>query len=526
MIMTDRASHQTLRALLLGVLFSGTTWLPAAALAEPPSTPEASIEPLTMYGPASDDAGQAPGEQGGAGSNRAIVPSLPALYAHARDHDAELRRQTLDAEATGLETTRAQAGLLPSIDLTYSAGYTDSDNYYSEGADSCEENPQTGELLGGEDFQARCHGHSTDITAQVQLAQPLFSMERWRTLAQSREQVRAAQLQLAVAEQQLALETAEAYMDGFYSAQQKRLLAGKQRSLELQVRQAQRAYELGIGDRIDLLAARSRLDQAGSEIAVADNQYADAIARLERLTGQTPDFTRFALEALSEAQWPAPETLEYFETDINDNVRVRLAGQQLAVADAAQAVRQAGYYPEVSLNLSWSDRNSDDPYRESEDRSAVVQARMNLYRGGATSAEVRQADLRRQAQGADVQQQKRLALEEIRRRHRSIEGDLSRLKALSQSIRSSQLYLEAADRGAALGLRDLVDVLDARADLYDQRIQYVDAFRQLLLDQLNLQAAAGALASEDMTDTMAMIGRIIRPPRDDTPLPSGAEPVS
>ncbi|MFL9598660.1 TolC family protein, partial [Aeromonas veronii] len=86
--------------------------------------------------------------------------------------------------------------------------------------------------------------------------------------------------------------------------------------MELQVRQAQRAYELGIGDRIDLLAARSRLDQAGSEIAVADNQYADAIARLERLTGQTPDFTRFALEALSEAQWPSPETLEYFETDI------------------------------------------------------------------------------------------------------------------------------------------------------------------------------------------------------------------
>ncbi|WP_445621086.1 TolC family protein [Kushneria sp. Sum13] len=524
MIMIDRASHQPL---LVSVWFSSAlllsaAWLPAVALAEPQAPENTAIEPLTMYGPVQAGIGQLPGVRGENASEQAIVPSLPALYAHARDHDAELRRQTLDAEATGLETTRARAGLLPAIDLTYSAGYTDSDNYYSEGADSCEENPQTGELLGGEDFQARCRGHSTDTTAQLQLTQPLFSMERWRSLAQSRQQVQAAQLQLAVAEQQLALETAEAYMNGFYSAQQKRLLFGKQRSLELQVRQAQRAYELGIGDRIDLLAARSRLDQAGSEIAVADNQYADAIARLERLTGQTPDFTRFALEELSEAQWPAPEALEYFETDISDNVQVRLAVQQLAVADAARAVRQAGYYPEVSLNLSWTDRNSDDPYRESKDRAAVIQARMNLYQGGATRAEVRQADLRRQAQGADVQQQKRLALEEIRRRHRSIEGDLSRLKALSQSIRSSQLYLEAADRGAALGLRDLVDVLDARADLYDQRIQYVDAFRQLLLDRLNLQAAAGPLASEDMTETMTMIGRIIGPPRDDTPLPVGA----
>lgn len=521
MTMKDLTAHQTLRTLLVGAL-----WLPAAVLAAPQASSNAAIEPLTMYGPAQSDTAGAPDAQGSAEADQVIIPSLPALYAYARDHDAELRRQTLEAEATGLEPSRAQAGLLPSIDLIYSVGYTDSDNYYSNGADSCEENPRTGELFGGEDFEARCRGHSTDTTAQVQLSQPLFSMERWRTLAQSREQVQAAQLQLALAEQDLALETAEAYMDGFYSAQQKRLLDGKQRSLTLQVRQAQRAYELGIGDRIDLLAARSRLDQAGAEIAVADNQYADAIARLERLTGQTPDFTRFALRELSEAQWPAPESLELFEAEINSNVRVRLAGQQLAVADAAQAVRQAGYYPEVSLNLSWMDRNSDDPYRESEDRSAVIQARMNLYQGGATSTEVRQADLRRQAQGSDVVQQKRLALEEIRRRHRSIEGDLSRLRALSQSIRSSNLYLEAADRGAALGLRDLVDVLDARADLYDQRIQYVDAFRQLMLDRLNLQAAAGPLSSAAMSETMTMIGHIIGPPEDDTPLPVGTRAAS
>ena len=521
MTMIDQAFRRTLRVLLAGGL-----WLPAMSQAGPEATPNADIEPLTMYdsAPAASDRISSP--RTGASSGQAIIPSLPVLYAYARDHDAELRRQMLEAEATGLETTRARAALLPAIDLTYSAGYTDSDNYYSSDAGACEENPRTGERFGGEDFEARCRGHSTDITTQVQLTQPLFSLERWRSLAQSREQVRAAQLQLALAEQDLALETAEAYMDGFYSAQQKRLLGGKKRSLALQVKQAQRAYELGIGDRIDLLAARSRLDQAAAEIAVADNRYADAITRLERLTGQTPDFNRFALKTLSEARWPAPDSLERFEADLNDNVRVQLASQQLAVAEAAQAVRQAGYYPEVSLNLSWMDRNSNDPYRESEDRSAVVQARMNLYQGGATSAEVRQADLRRQAQGSDVQQQKRLALEELRRRHRSIEGDLSRLEALSQSIRSSNLYLEAADRGAALGLRDLVDVLDARADLYDQRIQYVDAFRQLMLDRLNLQAAAGPLDSDDMADTMAMIGRIIGPPEDDTPLPVGTDAAS
>ncbi|MCM5704935.1 TolC family protein [Larsenimonas salina] len=438
------------------------------------------------------------------------VPSLPVLFARALENDASLTSQRLQAEATGLEVPMAWARLKPQIDVTVLRSYTESDNIYTDGnLNSCVQNPETGEPAAGSEFERRCEGRSTDTTRQIRLSQPLFSMERIRQVQKANRQRDAAEQQIVVNERDLALETAEAYLNAFYLSRRVELLASKRESLELQVTQAQRAYDLGIGDRIDLLAARSEHDRTLADIAAARNDYDNARSTLERLTGVSPDFDHFALSTFPDEGFKTPPPLDQMEPLISNNAEVVLAQSQLKVARADTSTRQAGYYPEVNLNLTWQDRNSDDPYRESEDKTATIQARMNLYRGGYTSTSIRQGELRQQAAMADVSDARRQSLEKMRQYHRNIGGDITRLEALAQSIRSGELYLEAADKGAALGLRDLVDVLGARADLYSQRIQYVETFRQLLLDRLNLKAASGKLATEDLIEVMHQISTII-----------------
>ncbi|WP_239023764.1 TolC family protein [Salinicola corii] len=462
----------------------------------------------------------AAGESAAANEDRISIPSLPGLFERALRADADLESQRLRAEARGQDVPKAWAGLLPSLDASYVYSYTDSDNIYTDGGlSTCETNPETGELIGGDTYERRCEGHSTDNTRQLQLTQTLFSMERIRQVQRANAQRDQASLQIAVAERDLALQTSETYLKAFFASRRARLLEGKRASLALQLAQARKAYELGIGDRIDLLAAQSALDRTRADIALARNETDDALATLERLTGERADFDGFSLTALTDVEFPQPPPLETLETRVDANADIELAQQGLRVADRDHDLRQAGYYPEVSLNLSWQDRNSDDPYRASEDTSAAIQARVNLFRGGYTRADVRQGDLLARASRSDIDSARRQALEQLRQSRRGIIGEQGRLAALAQSIRSGELYLEAADRGAALGLRDLVDVLDARADLFDQRIQYVDAFRQLLLDRLQLQASVGTLSTQDLADVMTSIQQIIGPPRPLDPLP-------
>lgn len=424
------------------------------------------------------------------------LPSLSDLFARALRHDSDLTRQRYELDATREEVPMARSQLLPQV--TASGGYLWQDST----------NLQT---VGDEDLgqPATRPGEIDETYYQVQLQQPLFSLERWRKMDVAGAQVSAAELELAVVEQELAMQVSEAYIKAYLAAQRLGLLEAQQDSLDLQVRQASRAFDLGVGNRVDLLEAQSRYDQAVADAVEAENELDNALSELERLTGVMPGFQRTAPGELStvtlDSELGDPES---WIANTNQNLNVLLATEQQKVTQADTSVRRSGYYPELNLNLSYSDRVSDDVYRESEDYRASVELSVPIYRGGYTNASVRQGEKRIEAGLAAVDNERNLAIQEVRQRIRALNGGERRLQALNQAIESSQLFLEAAERGEQLGLRDLVDVLDARASLYDQRIQYVDTVGNYALDRLALNSAVGSLESQDLERIMALLASI------------------
>ncbi|SEO11996.1 outer membrane protein [Vreelandella aquamarina] len=422
------------------------------------------------------------------------LPSLPELFARALEHDAELSSQRFEYEATQEEIAMARSQLLPQVTASGTYLWQDSTNIQTSPDDF------------GLDQEATRPGEINETVWQVQLQQPLFSLERWRGVDVANAQVSAAELQLALVERDLALQVSEAYIQAYLSSQRLGLLESQQESLELQVRQAQRAYDLGVGDRINLLEAQSRLDQAISDAVLAENELDNAISTLERLTGTLPTFRGLAVGELSnvslQSEWGSQDD---WISRTGKNLDVLLARQDQRVTEADTSTRRAGYYPELNLNLSYSDRQSDDPLRESEDYRASVEMSMPIYRGGYTSSNVRQGERRIDATQAAFDNQLNLAVQEVRQRLRSLNGHVRRVEALEQAIASSELFLEAAERGEQLGLRDLVDVLDARASLFDQRIQYVDTIGEYALDTLALQSAVGGLGSDDLVNIMTLL---------------------
>lgn len=421
------------------------------------------------------------------------LPSLPGLFVKALQHDSDLLRQRFELEATREEVPMARSQLLPQV--TASGGYLWQDST----------NIQT---VGDEDLgqPATRPGEIDETYYQIQLQQPLFSLERWRSVGTAHAQVSAAELELAVVEQELAIQVSEAYVKAYLAAQRSGLLEAQQESLDLQVRQASRAFDLGVGNRVDLLEAQSRYDQAVSDAVEAENELDNALSELERLTGVMPTFQSSSLGELSNVT---------FDGEIGDdsdwvartgqNLRVLLATEQQKIAQADTSARRAGYYPELNLNLSYSDRVSDDELRESEDYRAGVELSVPIYRGGYTNASVRQGERRIEAGQATVDNERNLAMQEVRSRIRALNGGKRRLEALNQAISSGQLFLDAAERGEQLGLRDLVDVLDARSTFFDQRIQYVDAVGSYALDRLALHTAVGSLESADLDRIMALL---------------------
>ena len=463
------------------------------ALAVAMATPLHAQEPTAV--PAGEDAlAELSALDNNPAANERGLPSLLALFSRARENDAELTRQRYELEATQEERPMARSQLLPQISA--SGGYLWQDST----------NVQTDPDGFGLDQPASRPGEFDEHYWRLQLQQPLFSLKRWRGLDVADAQISAAELQLAVVERDLALSVSEAYVKAYLSSQRLGLLESQQASLALQLRQASRAYDLGIGNRVDLLEAQSRLDQAIADAVEAENELDNALSELERLTGIRPAMRGLAVGDLTDIsltqEWSADS--DWVEK-ISQNVSVQLASREQRIGEADTNARRAGHYPEVNLSLSYSDRDSEDELRTSEDYTANVEVTLPLFSGGHTSASVRQGEKRIEASKAAVDHERNLAIQEMRTRLRALNGGIRRMEALQQSIESSELFLNAAERGEQLGLRDLVDVLDARASLFDQRIKFVDTLGNYALDRLRLYSAAGELDGEDLVEAMQLL---------------------
>ncbi|MDN3524157.1 TolC family outer membrane protein [Halomonas sabkhae] len=438
-------------------------------------------------------------------SGEGRLPSMARLFRLALDNDSDLASQRYELRATEKEIDKAWSELKPQVSGSASYTYQVSDNFYTDNPNYDPSNDRV-----SADNEARYEGETRDTSWQVSLSQPLFSVERWRGVDQAEAQVEAARLQLAVGESKLAMSVVEAYLNAFLASRKVGLLESKEESLELKHRQASRSFDLGVGDRINVLESQSRLDQAVADRIKAENQLDSSLSELERLTGLRPTFGHSLGDLQSAQLEPVEGKLGDWLEQATNNLEVELAERRSDVAEVKTEVRRAGHYPEVSLNLSYSDRGSNDPFRDSRDGQASVQLDVPIYQGGYTSANVRQGELSAMASQESLTNARRVARQEVRKRYRNINGNLRQLSALGQSIESSRLFLQAAEKGEQLGLRDLVDVLDARAELYDLRIQYIDSIRQYMMDRLHLELAIGDLASDDLMNVMGTLHALTR----------------
>ncbi|WP_188112409.1 TolC family protein [Salinicola aestuarinus] len=466
--------------------------LAASAAAASPARQGVSSAPLV------DSPGTPPPASPGAETS---LPAMSELIARALDNDAGLRSRRLDGASVGQEVPMARSRLLPRLEASANYRVSDADNIYTD-------NPQD---YPDEVYDDRISGRTQDTSWQVRLTQPLFDLERSRQLGKAHAQADAATLEVAVAERDLAMTVIDTYLDAYRASRRVGLLMAQRESLTLQQRQAQRAYDLGLGDRINLLESQSRLDQAIADQTAAENALSIAITDLERLTGVTPDFTPRLIER-SATFTPGAEDqpLESLLTRSSDNADVRLAAQRENVTRQETDIRRAARYPRLDFVVDYSDLHSNDALRTSRELSAGVELNVALYQGGYTTASIRQGELTALAGAADLDNERRLAQQEVRRRLRSIQGDRRQLEALTRSIESASLFVEAAVRGEALGLRDLVDVLDARATLYDLRIRYVDTLCDYLDNRAALAAATGTLDTPSIDRLMRTLEALER----------------
>jgi outer membrane protein len=439
----------------------------------------------------------------------AAAADLVAVYQRALQNDPQLREAEANRLAALESKPQALAALLPTVTGTAVAN-KERDTGASDQSFSFT-NVSTGKpvvVVEHQDFNGRLTTHNHKYG--VDLKQNLFRWENWVALQRADAQVAQAEADYQAAQQDLMSRVAQRYFDVLASQDDLDAQEGAMASVNRQLEQAEKRYEVGLIAITDVQEVRASHDSSAAAVIAAKRQVASAQELLREITGDLFDTLARPIEPFELANPDPVSEDRWVEMALQQNLS--LVSSRLAADIARENVSstRGGHFPSLDLVASGYKVDSDGtsinadgtPYGNSaidqHQRSIGIQLTFPLYSGGMVSSQVRQAVYQHRAAKERVERVARQTEHDARDSYLGVLSEISRVKALRRAVESNTTALNATEAGYEAGTRTAVDVVESRRLWIQAQTDYSRSRYDYMINVLKLQQAAGILSEQSL----------------------------
>ena len=338
------------------------------------------------------------------------------------------------------------------------------------------------------------------LGVNLDASQALYDPARRAQLAQAERQVDREALSLAVTEQQLLLEVAEAYFEILRAHDILSARRSQETAIERQLEQARERFEVGLIAITEVHEAQASFDLARAQRIAAESAMQVSFEALERLTGQRYQSIDGLAEEIPIVPPEPVDRGDWVELAMANSPMLQMAEAGIEVARSELEVSRAGQLPRLeafaAYDYSDNDRSGVSGYNSGSQLG--LRASMPLYTGGSTQAQIRQSGFGLEVSQYDFEAQRRDTVQQVRSLFTRVSNDVETVEARAQAIVSNQSALEATRSGYEVGTRNIVDVLNAERNLFNAIADHAEARYDYVLGLLRLQQQAGLLDAESI----------------------------
>jgi outer membrane protein len=343
---------------------------------------------------------------------------------------------------------------------------------------------------------------SLTITA----TQPLYRKENFAIYEQSKIQVTQADSQFIIAAQDLILRVAQAYFDVLSAQVNVEVAEAQKKAIGEQLGQAKRNFEVGTSTIVDTYEAQTRFDLTLSQEIAAKNDLEIRKRTLQQIIGRMPDSFIRPNEQFSDFLSLKYANMQDWITVAEQNnltLKVQQAVYEIAKQDVERA--KAGHYPTLDLVAIYSDQKGvggtiTGRGIDLTSKQIGVQLNLPLFQGFAVQSRVREALATQEKVLQDLNNTRRNSVLQVSQQYLNVTNGIAQVKALRQAVISSKSQLDSTKLGREVGVRTEVDVLNAQQLFYSARRDLAQARYNFLMSKLRLEAEAGELDEEDLSN--------------------------
>ena len=334
------------------------------------------------------------------------------------------------------------------------------------------------------------------FTEQATLTQPLYrgGLTRANT-NQADNRVFAQRARLLASEQQLFIDTINAFVNVILTQQVLQLNTNNEQVLARQLQATNDRFRVGEITRTDVAQAEAALAGARATRQTAEGNLQTARSTYRRLVGELPD----QLVQPQPVKLPLRSAPEASQLAAANNPNVIAALFDNAAAKDAIDVAFAGLMPQLSLQAQAArNDNSAVAGQRNIGGQVLLNASVPIYQGGAEYSRVRQARQSEQQARKTVDDIRRQAVAQATQAWETLQATRSTIESTRAQIRANQIALEGVQREAIVGSRTTLDVLNAEQTLLNSRVTLVQNLANLINNSYTVAAAIGRLTARDL----------------------------
>lgn len=342
-----------------------------------------------------------------------------------------------------------------------------------------------------------------------ELRQSLFRWDQIVNMRRADKTVTRAEAVREAAQQDLIVRVAQRYFDVLAAEDRLTSIKADGEAIARQLEQAKQRFEVGLIAITDVQESQAAYDQSVANEIGAKRTLATAREFLREITGEYvaklnapgEDFPLLNPDPNTETRW--------VEMSLDQNLNLVASRLDEALARDEISFRRNGYYPSLDLVASTGESDTDstrtvtgfppdiDSFKN-DSNSIRVQFNVPLFAGGYNASRVREAVYLHRASREQLQRVTRETERQARDAYLGVLSEISRVKALKQSVASSQTALQATQAGYEVGTRTIVEVLNSQFALYRAITNYYQSRYDYIMNALRLKQAAGTLQIQDL----------------------------
>jgi outer membrane protein len=433
--------------------------------------------------------------------------SLIDVYKLALDRDPAFKQAEAQYLVTSQVKPTARSFLLPNVGLSGTASHRYVDT--PGGALSTTGIPAGNRTT----IDQNVHGWS------VNLSQTVFDWGQFKTLDQADKRVLQAETTYEAAKQDLTTRVAQRYFSVLQAEDNLASARSAREAISRQLEQAQRRFEVGLIAITDVQQAQAGYDTAVATEIGAQQTLATAHEFLREIIGE--DIAKLAgpKEDFPLRNPDPADQQEWVRRALSDNLILNAQRIALDVANEQISIDRGSRLPKLTLSAGYSDQTQDttqslffppgsgfaSPTTTTSSQfptsnNVALNLTFPIYTGGLNSAKIQTSVYNARLAQQTVEQITRQTERQTRDAYLTVLSDISRVRALKQSVESNRTALRATEAGFEVGTQTTVDVLVAQNALRLAETDYAQSRYNYLLAAMALKQASGSLNEQDVAE--------------------------